>query len=322
MPAQPLAVITDALAAAQDRGMLPTTLDSAGLKELGAEVLAKSVFTARGADAVFVSQLKEVIDQLPAGDIGEGQARTALWETLKAIGYTPEGGFPSTPLGQVPEAMAGTLQDLSSRRRLDLIVRTQKDLMTGAGQQIRGMIPAFLAMFPAWELVRMGPVRVARDWPLRWAEAGGKDPGDEFPAFSYQTVGAPTGMIAFKGDPVWGELGSSGNFDDALDVDYPPFCYNSGMGWRPRSRAYCQLHDVTGPDGESIDEWQASQPNILGGKLPLPAPQVSLAGVDPAIAERFRLATQGTTDPGKPMVVNYSDILAKALAAAKAAYHP
>ena len=163
----------------------------------------------------------------------------------------------------------------------------------------------------------MGHVKVARDWPERWLIAGGKDPGAEFSPMASQSIGRPTGMIAFKGDPVWGELGSSGNFDDGLDVDYPPWCYNSQMWWRPRSAAYCMLHDVTGPDGESIEEWQASQPHILGGKLPLPAPKVSMNGVDPDILKRFMEATKGTTDPTKPMVVDYSDILARELAASR-----
>jgi len=320
MPASTLNQITDALVASQNRGLLPTTLDSAGLKELGAEVLAKSVFTAHGADAVFVSGFKDVIDQLTAGDIGEGQARTALWEILKVLGYTPAGGFPKTPIGEVPPALAATLQDLSSSPRLNLIVKTQKDLMTGAGEMIRGILPNFLAMFPAYELVRMGPVKVARDWPERWLISGGKDPGAEFSRNAYQSIGRPTGIIALKGDPVWGELGNSGNFDDALDVDYPPWGYNSQMWWRPRSAAYCKLHDITGPDGETIEEWFAQNPQVLGGKLPLPAPQVSLNGVDPAIAERFRQATGGSSDPSKPMVVNYSDILAKELANAANAY--
>jgi len=319
MPITPtLTQITDALTAAQGRGLLPTTLDSAGLKNLGSEVLARSVFTAHGAYAPYISTLKDVVDKLAAGDIGEGQARTALWESLKAIGYTPEGGFPDTPVGQVPPALQGTLQDLMSHQRLSLIAKTQKDLMTGAGEQARGMMQAYLAAYPAYELVRMGHVKVARDWPERWLISGGKEPGPEFPRMAYQSIGAPTGMIAFKGDPVWGELGSSGNFDDGLDVDYPPWCYNSQMWWRPRSAAYCALHDVTGPDGESIDEWQASQPNVIGGKMPLPAPRISMTGVDPEIMKKFMRDTGGTTDSSEPSLVNYSDILARELAHAHA----
>jgi len=320
MPDATLTQITDALIAARDRGLLPTTLDSAGLRELGSELLARSFFSAHAANATYISDAKGFVDQLAAGDIGEGQTRTAIWEALKAQGYTPEGGFPDTPVGQVPPAVAGSLQDLSSHRRIDLIVRTQKDLMTGAGQQARGMIPEYLSAYPAYELIRVGRVKVARDWPADWLISGGKPAGKEFNPLAYQFIGASTGWFALKGDPLWGELGSSGNFSDALDTDHPPFRFNSGMGWRPVSAAMCQLHGITGPNGETPAEWAASRPNVLGGKMPLPEPQVSLKGVDPAIIKQFMADTRATADPTKPGVLNFSDILARGLAEAKAAY--
>jgi|GEM_PF-3377016 len=43
-------------------------------------------------------------------------------------------------------------------------------------------------------------------------------------------------MIARKDSPIWSELGSSANFDDALDVEYPPFAFNSGMWVRDIDR--------------------------------------------------------------------------------------
>ncbi len=43
-------------------------------------------------------------------------------------------------------------------------------------------------------------------------------------------------VIARKNSPIWAELGSSKNFDDALDVDYPPFAFNSGMWVRDIDR--------------------------------------------------------------------------------------
>ena len=166
-----LTTIIAALAAAQKRGELPTSLGTAELRELGAALLARSVFTAKGTNAIFVSKLKEVIDQLAAGDLGEGQVRTALWEVLDALSYDAEkGGFPGEELGP---ALKGTLQDLKSFRRRDLIVRTQLGLMQGAGEKMRGSEPDRLAAFPAWELVRVEDRKVPRDWPSRWMIAGG-----------------------------------------------------------------------------------------------------------------------------------------------------
>lgn len=273
---------------------MPTGLDTAGLRELGAEVLGRAVFTARGTNAIFADQLKTVIDQLTAGDIGEGQARTALYETLDALGYTPEGGFPGDA-GQVPPAVRGTLQDLRSFRRMDLIVRTQLDLMTGAGEQFRGHQPERLAQFPAWELVRVSEARVPRDWPSRFAISGGKISGSR--------------MIALKGDPVWGELGSYGNFQDALGVDHPPFAFNSGMGWREISLAEVEQLDIRGPKGETAAEWLASRPATFSGRLPLPSPQLSLQDVAPDLVDSFRRDTQGTSKPNTPQVLDYSDLL-------------
>ena len=39
-------------------------------------------------------------------------------------------------------------------------------------------------------------------------------------------------MIAHKQSPIWAALGSRALFDDSLNVDHPPFAFQSGMGWR------------------------------------------------------------------------------------------
>lgn len=302
-----LETITDALRAAQKRGLLPTTLGTAELRDLGADVLARSVFTARGSNAVFVSKIKEVVDAIAAGDMSDAQARAALGQTLDALGYDSEaGGFPDDT--EVPKALRGTLQDLRSNRRLDLIVRTQRELMQGAGEQWRGQQPDMLTAFPAWELIRVMPVEVPRDWPSRWTIAGGK-----------LTAGR---MIAAKGDPVWGELGSYENFNDALGVDHPPFAFNSGMGWRAVSAAECADLGVTGPDGTPAAEWVGKSGAVTtAGTLPkLPDPRLSLDGVDPQIIRDFEEATQATQTPGKPASYDFSDLLAKELKAADEAY--
>lgn len=283
------------------RAAMSTGMGTAELRELGADLLARSVFTARGTNAIFADEMKKLIDQLTAGELGEGQVRTALYELLDVLGYDVErGGFPGEEL---EPALKGTLQDLRSFRRMDLIVRTQRDLMQGAGLQRRGMQPDVLTEFPAWELVRVLPVSVPRDWPSRWAIAGGK----------------PDRMIALKGDPVWGELGSYDNFQDALGTDHPPFCFNSGMGWREISAAETRALGITGPAGETPEEWLASRPDVMGGKFPLPSPRLSLDGVDPDLIARFKKATKAEFGD-KPYVFDYSDLLAKDLKAADEAY--
>lgn len=298
--------VFDAFLAASERSAMPTGLSTAGLRELSADLRARMVFTARGTSAIFASKIKEVVNLLAAGDIGPADARLALIETLRALGYTPEGGFPETPTWKVPPALEGTLQDLSSFRRLDLIVRTQLELMQGAGQQARGQTPDRLEAAPAWELIRVLDVTVPRDWPARWTVADGR-----------MTDGR---MIALKGDPVWGELGSSANFDDALDTDHPPFAFNSGMGWREIQREEALALGITGPGGEGIDDWLAGQLPTIAGRLPLPTPSLSMKDVDPEIAETFVKETKATAKPGRPGVFDYSELLRDELAKADESY--
>jgi len=287
------------------RSTMPTDLSTAELRDLGADVLARSVFTARGTNAIFLSKLKEVVDAMAAGTLGEGQARAALYEVLDALGYDAEkGGFPGE---EVPPALKGTLQDLRSFRRMNLIVETQLSLMQGAGLAWRGHTPDRMATFPAWELVRVLPRAVPRDWPSRWMLSGGRLTDDGR-------------MLALKGDPVWGELGSYENFTDALGVDHPPFAFQSGMGWREISEADALALGVTGPDGETAEEFHAGRPAVMAGRIPLPTPRLSLDGVDAGLAARFQAETHATPVPGRQHRVDYSDILAREIAGHDAAY--
>jgi hypothetical protein len=274
------------------RDLLPTTLGSREVREaIAADIRARSVFSARVGNADVLSEIKRQVDALAAGETNLASARLALRDVLKAVGYTPEGGFPED-MGDVPPAKEGGLQDISSTRRLEFILNTQTALVRGRGQQMRGMQPARLRQFPAWELDRYfekaeprwwggkhlgtAPVKEKRVDPRpRWIIAGGQPTEDGR-------------LIALKGDPIWGELGSSGNFDDALDVDFPPFAFNSGMRWIEVSRGECLALGIKGPDGESIDEWQArDHPLLVDTQSGIPAPQASVKNLDPEIRKAF-----------------------------------
>jgi hypothetical protein len=248
--------------------------------------------------------LKEVIMEVTAGEMDEATARWTLLETLRSLGYTPEGGFPTDAPGRVPPAIKGTLQDLSSKRRLDLIIRTQVDLMRGAGMQIKGMTPSALAAFPCWELVRVYDVRVPRDWEARWKEVGGSfvidgkfyGPFEETPwemDDPREREKLKLRMIAPKGDAIWGELGSSGNFDDALDVDHPPFAFNSGMGWQDVTAAESDRLRIYSTDNIPWEEFLTGveRPRVIAGELPLPAPRISVRDMDPEILKALEKET-------------------------------
>jgi hypothetical protein len=293
-------LIFEAARQSAGREVLPTSLSTAEIRDrIDAELRTRSVFVARGANVDFLSKVKEVVTQVADGEMDDATARWTLLETLRALGYTPEGGFPDIETGQVPPAVRGTLEDLSSKRRLDLIIRTQVDLMRGAAAKAEGI--ADMEAFPAWELVRVQSVETPRDWPARWAIAGGK-----------MTDGR---MIALIGDPVWGELGSSGNFDDALDVDYPPFAFNSGMGWAGLSAADVRRLGVRGPEGETVEVWQSEERAVLGGMTEpvIPEPAISLRDADPALVRRLEEETDAVIIEGRATTAGGADDLRRKL---------
>jgi hypothetical protein len=310
---------------ARIRDLLPTTLGTAEIRAtIAADLRARSVFAARVGKVVFLDAIKMVIDELAAGRTDFATARWYLAESLREMGYTPEGGFSDTPPGAVPPAIAGTLQDLSSRRRLNLIIETQLALVRGRGQQLRGTSAERLREFPAWELVRAIDRRAPRNWGgkhgssakpksrrvdprPRWIIAGG-------------SIHSSGRLIALKGDPIWGELGASGNYDDALDVDYPPFCFNSGMRWIEVGRAEALSLGIRGPGGESIDEWLSQDhPTLVDTQSGIPAPQASLKGIDPELRKVFEKSSGITVVESTATTKGNEDEVRAALARRRAA---
>ncbi len=220
--------IQQALQLAADRGLLPTALGTAEIRELGASILDRSFWSARTTHAKYLKDLKGLVERYTKGEGYNNdlaQLRIEARRLLVSYGYTPEKGFPGDAELGVPEAMPASLQDLSSERRLNLIFDTQTKLMRGLGQKIRGMDRMETA--PAWELVRIEDRRVPREWLERFAIAS--DNVDHVGVYDL-----PGRMVARKDSPVWAALGSSALFEDALDVDHSPFAFGSGMGWLER----------------------------------------------------------------------------------------
>ena len=199
----------EAIRKAEDRQLLPTTLDSAGIRKLGAAVVERSVLSARVNDARILqgiydatARLTGVPHEAPGDYMGIPEARLQLKGLLASIGYTPEPGT------------KGTIRDLTTDQRLNLILETQTQQAYGYGQYRQQLDTA--DAFPALELDRLESRKVPREWEERWAAAGGELYGGR--------------MVALKGDPVWAALGEgAGGYDDTLGNAYPPFAFNSGM---------------------------------------------------------------------------------------------
>jgi hypothetical protein len=196
----------DALLLARGRGILPTALGSArarGIFRRAAQVWA--VFSARTTSAIYLQGLRDRLEMLMTGGFDNDlpKLRLELKRLLTQLAYDPATGFPGDEELDIPPAEPGSLQDLASDARLNLILKTQEKLTRGAAQKARGL--ERMDFFPAWELVRVGERRVPRGsmgtigWGRRWMESGGPVP-------LIDADGLPR-LIALKTDPIWEALG-------------------------------------------------------------------------------------------------------------------
>jgi len=256
------------LKAAAQRGLMPTSLSSAELRQVARELRERALFSARCTSVDFISSLANVLDDYLAGNTNLGDARLRLIKSLRSLGYDPATGFRGHE-GKVDPAVKGSLRDLSSAKRLNLILDTQKSLVYGAAEKKRGLDA--LDFEPAWELMRLqgsdvprgfrktaaGLVRVpGASWQERWTFCGG-------------TLYDGDRMVALKTDPIWDMLGDSANFSDAMDVDYPPFAFNSGYNWVGVSRRECDELgiDYSGQHApDDGDEPLTGEPPRMGAK--------------------------------------------------------
>lgn len=259
---------------AKARDVLPTDMSTQELRKLDAAVRQRSVFSARATNIDFVDAIKKSVDRLLAGETNEATMRAGLQDVLDSLDYDPARGFPGDAPDRVPPAEVGALRDLSSEKRLRLILDTQESMMANAGRMRAGNTQDERFSFPAWELVRVARVQQPRGltgtkqdptWEERFILAGGE-----------LVAGR---MIALKDDAVWQNLGSSGTFDDGLDNPYPPYAFNSGMGWRSVGRDECiALGLITGDEIPEATEFD------LNGDLPQRRDD-ALDGVDPSLLE-------------------------------------
>lgn len=222
----------EALKLHQGKSVLPTLLNSAEIKQqLDAATRRQSFFSSQTMFENYLDQLKGDVESLinptteqradritpenPQGNVTTGldpaTARLRAKELLQRIGYAPAVGE------------AGTLKDLSSDRRINLVLKTNTELAQGAGAMIQGSDPAVLEAFPCWELYRLEDRKTHRDWSGRWRIAASVS-GDVDAARVLDQSGR---MVARKDSPIWDALGSG--WDDSLDNPFPPFAFNSGM---------------------------------------------------------------------------------------------
>lgn len=231
--------VTDALRHWRGKEVWPTEFGSGELRAFSREIHLRSIVSARTTSADYLNEVARVVDDMLAGKINLATGRLRLMRKLKELGYDPAIGFPQD-MASIPPAEADSLQDLSSRMRIDLLLKTNVAMARNYGRVISGNTPAARFAFPAWELVRLGVRNIQRGtpeshtagWQRRWTAAG--ESVDWHDALQGR-------MIALKDSPIWQALGDGdgGDWSDTLGNPYPPFAFNSGMDWRAVPRAEC-----------------------------------------------------------------------------------
>lgn len=201
------------------KSLLPTTLGGEEIRgTIAADILRRSVFSARMASATYLAQVRDVCARVLAGEINQATAVKELLETLAEMGHSPQDG--------------GGLKNPASLRRLNLIVDTQTQ-MAASVARIDNQTEATIALWPAWELLRFEERRVPRqDWARRWREAGN---------YVGWEGALQNRYIALKNSPIWAALGQGvGGFTDTLGNPYPPFAFSSGLDWMEVSAEECK----------------------------------------------------------------------------------
>lgn len=188
------------------KALVASSIDSGQWNGIQAALRDRAFFSAQVASVQFLHAAREMIAARSTGDISESEIRRDLRRLLKEEGYDPR-------------EHAGTIKDLRTRTRLDLIIQTNTQQARGYVQHLEATNRGALAAFPAYELVRAERREKPRAWRERWRAAGGR----------FYDAGR---MIALKTDPVWAKISRFGN-------PFPPFDFNSGMGVEDVSYGDC-----------------------------------------------------------------------------------
>ena len=183
------------------KALIASDIDSSQWNRIQAGLKNRAFFSSRVTQVNLLSAIRERVAEYSKGTSDLSKIRMEIREKLREGNYEPLKGT------------EGTIKDLRTQSRLDVIIKTNVAQMRGYIQHIVGNTAGGYAAFPAQEFRRIRHSRHPRaDWQQKWEKAGGK-------FYSGR-------MIALKDDPVWQNLGNLGPFGNP----YPPFDWGSGMG--------------------------------------------------------------------------------------------
>jgi len=297
---------SEALDRLAQKRVLTTGLSSAELRqEFPAALRQRALFSARTTKAAILQEYQDKLGALLDGKTNLATARMEMQQLFDALGYTPERGFAGDEEHDIPPAERGSLRDLSSRKRIDLVLTTNLRQCANFGFWKQGQSDFALFAYPCYELIRIYPRQIPRglrlskgalehvegeDWPSRWETVGG----------TFYGLGR---MIARKDDEIWGRLGDSAIFPDALDTFLPPFAFNSGYGWREIDRAEAIKLGVINEETEVEGQRHDLNENL----------QASVEAFDPEFLRAVKRELELDIAEGRARLVRNRDLPAPAL---------
>ncbi len=219
--------------------LVASGIDSAGWSHVQAGLRDRAFFMAEVERARILHAARTGVADILRSGKSMSEVRRDLREMLRQDGYQPS------------EEYRGTIKDLFSKQRLDVMLKTNVDQARGYARHLRATSRGALAAFPAYEFVRVQQrLKPRSDWPQRWQKACRQ--------VNFEGVARGTSrMIALKTSPVWTALSVFGN-------PFPPFDFGSGMGLDDVEASVCRelglVEKQTPPEIHLNDSLQAEVP--------------------------------------------------------------
>lgn len=181
------------------RKLAPIAMSTAEWDMVDAQIRERAFFMAGVENARILQEFKDAAHDIAAGKLTTNEARKRLRAALRSAGYEPA------------DHERGGIHDLSSRRRMEVTLRTNVEMARGWMQheQMKRDITA-----PGLRLFRAQKAEQPRNWADRWKAAAD--------AVDWQGVARGGQMVALIESPIWEKLSRFGQ-------PYPPFDFGSKM---------------------------------------------------------------------------------------------
>ena len=184
------------------KALVGSDLDTKGWSQIQAGLRDRAFFSSQVTQAKILYAMRQNVAELVKGGKSGSEVRRDLREYLASIGYDAGDN-------------RGTIKDLMTKARLDVMMKTNADQARGYASHLLATSAGAILAFPAYKFVRVKERKMPRAWDERWKAAAQK--------VGWEGVARNGEMIALKTSPIWTALSRFGN-------PFPPFDFNSGMG--------------------------------------------------------------------------------------------